>query len=224
MTAIQVGSIAKYLVDYGTQKRPIDWSAFNFVRAAKGIEIGGYVDFNIGGKKTRYNKDNQEELAAQAFGFLGSFLDKAVDFDFEIVPVPNSDMCVQNPSGHRIINSAQMVANSSSRCVDVNTRLLWTHAKSQAHKTPGSRSPEQYEGMLSCTGVSQHPVILFDDIITSGSQMVACARALKAAGTQAMFGCTVGRTVNVQHEKMLEWHVENLEIDPVPVNFGFVPQ
>lgn len=129
-----------------------------------------------------------------------------------IVPIPNSE-ATRKIDTFRTLQLAEMLAKSAGRGFTVSPCLRWRKPKDPAHKSSGYRDPDALVRKLVLTDTPQSPVILFDDVITSGSQMQASYYVLSAADRTLVFGITVGRTTRDQHRNMLRWHEEALEIE-----------
>jgi adenine/guanine phosphoribosyltransferase-like PRPP-binding protein len=74
---------------------------------------------------------------------------------------------------------------------------------------------------MALLGKPKHTVVLFDDVMTSGSQMTAAARLLQDAGHLPIQAMVVGRVTRMQGDKMLGWESENLQIGRDASNIEF---
>jgi len=52
---------------------------------------------------------------------------------------------------------------------------------------------------------------MIDDMVTSGSQMLACTYLLRKAGVRVPFGMAVGRVSSVQTSTTLAWDEQTIE-------------
>lgn len=221
MTILKVGSWCRYLTESdGVKWRSADYDARNIVKAIKGKPFGGHSTFKIGGRDTRFDSKNAEELVGPIIRTIGSrHVAPLIDQEFEVVPIPNSGMAIDEVGPFRIAGQAQMFADACVKCVGMVPALRWAEVRVASHQGSGYRSPSLYEPYLRYVGGVTKPVVLFDDVITSGSQMIAAARVLRANGVQVLMGVTVGSTVKTQHEKMIEWTVSEHELDPKVFDF-----
>ena len=212
MTSLTVGSLVRYLTSVEQQWRGEDHRAHKLVQLVKGHEINGYVYLGPVGKRRKFDNSNGEEGVRLALGVLAKALKAKLPGGGTIVPIPNSE-ATREVTTFRTLELAKIVASSAGHGYAVRPNLRWRTAKDPAHKSSGYRDPDALVENLLLTEVPPAPVILFDDVITSGSQMQASFRVLSEAGRTPVFGITVGRTTREQHENMLRWHEEELEID-----------
>jgi adenine/guanine phosphoribosyltransferase-like PRPP-binding protein len=61
-------------------------------------------------------------------------------------------------------------------------------------------------------GTPRYPVVLFDDMMTSGSHLIAAARLLQDTGHLPIQAVVVGRAAKTQDEKTLGWEPDVLSI------------
>jgi adenine/guanine phosphoribosyltransferase-like PRPP-binding protein len=85
-------------------------------------------------------------------------------------------------------------------------------ARDPQHRGSGYRYPELFQDQMTLLRKPKHPVVLFDDVMTSGSQMTAAARLLQDAGHLPIQAMVVGRVTRTQEDKMLGWESEALQI------------
>ncbi|KAB0682000.1 phosphoribosyltransferase [Aureimonas leprariae] len=216
MTILRVGSLCRYLTESeGLTWRGADFDARNIVKAVKGSAFGGYSNFKVGGVWKKFDNSNAEELVPVILGHVGQrLLNHAVDRDFVVVPIPNSGMAQGVGGPFRIVELAKMLCDAAPRCLAVTPALRWAQVRTASHQVSGRRSPDQYEPHLRYVEQVSGPVVLFDDVITSGSQMIAAARVLRGQGVNVVMGVTVGNTVKDQRENTIEWVMNEFELDP----------
>ena len=68
-------------------------------------------------------------------------------------------------------------------------------------------------GRRTPKSAQKHPVVLFDDVLTTGSQMIGACRRFAKVGMAPSLAFVVGRTTHEQHEKMIGWEKEQLETE-----------
>ena len=66
------------------------------------------------------------------------------------------------------------------------------------------------------------PIVIFDDVLTTGSQMVGSFRRLAHAGMQPILGLVVGRATKDQSENMIGWAEEHVPVEAVPIDLDAI--
>ncbi|WP_152278173.1 hypothetical protein [Methylorubrum populi] len=122
-----------------------------------------------------------------------------------LVPIPNSHAHVGVPPTFRTLRLAEAVAARSEGRNRACPALLWAVAKEKQHQMGGYRSANQFYPNLRITQALETPVVLIDDVVTSGSQMLASAYLLRKAGVTVLFGMAVGRATTEQTDRVLSW-------------------
>ncbi len=64
------------------------------------------------------------------------------------------------------------------------------------------------------------PAVFFDDVVTTGSQMIGSYRRLAKEGFPVLCGVTVGRATKEQKEPMLGWSEEQIAVEDVPIDWS----
>lgn len=144
------------------------------------------------------------------FGLLQS-LDQLVAKGFSIVPIPNSGMAVGTTDNFPVIEQATALGKGCDNCWDVQPILRWKKPKAKSHNSSGSRSPYLYIDKLEVTEEPLLPVVLYDDMSTSGSQLLAAATVLKNAGAHVEYAVVLGRATKDHGIKKCRPHEFTLE-------------
>jgi hypothetical protein len=215
MTAIQVIWPCFYLTEVdGITWRGQDYTAMKMIKAVKGEPINGYVEVSIGGQHRRFDQSNIEPLVSTMGKTIGSKLRKTSDVPtISIVPIPNSGAVVGSSTDCRTDALARNVAEGFGTGAAVEPIIRWKAARSPQHKGTGFRDPDMFQEQMSLLRNPKHPVVLFDDVMTSGSQLIAAARLLQEAEHTPILASVVGRVTKAQREQMLGWNAEELMID-----------
>lgn len=212
-----------YLLDYLTQyegDRPqLSWDCNKMVNAVKGRPINGFVKIKVGNTLKRFEQDNINDLVSSLCATMGSMVAQSlIQTPSSIVPIPNSDMVQGSGDNHRIIKSAEMLLQGYEKYraeeidVDLMPVLRWTEPHEPASQRGGFRSPNEYKGKLILTNTIKRPVIVFDDVYTSGSQAKAVCDYLIKAGVDITAIVTVAKTVHEPSEHPISWRQSTCQI------------
>lgn len=209
-----------HLTELGCAWRRIDYDTRAFVRGLKQEDFGGYVAARLGGVERQFTSANIEELVAAVLPLIGKKLREDIDGPISIVPVPNSGMAQGVEGPFRSVELAEMVAKGFGEGAEVCPAIVWDAPRAQAHKTNEFRHPGLYEPHMILAEKPNATVVLFDDVLTSGSQMIAAARTLAKAGFNPARALVIARATKAQAEgKMFSKHEGQLELDEAPFDF-----
>lgn len=215
---LRVWSLLAYLTTTeGLTWRDADYTPYKIVKALKGEPIKGYFKVSINGQAKTFDQTNISEFMPILFqavaGKLGSLAAGAVD----IVPIPNSSAVVGDKAEFNTLSHARAVAATLKGRATPLPALRWKAAKVPAHKG-GSRDPQLHFQNLQIVERPTHQVVLFDDVMTSGSQMIGAYRRFVASGIKPAIAIAIGRTVHEQREKMIEWGYEDVETEEIVID------
>lgn len=205
-----------YLLDYLTQyegDRPQQsWDCNKMVQALKGREINGFIRITVGDKLQKFDQENVHQLIPSVLATVGSNIGGGlVDEEATLIPIPNSDMTPDSGDDHRIIESADLVLKGYSKFrktdidLDMAPVLRWTEAHEPSNRQSGFRSPNDYKDKLVLTSEINRPVVVFDDVYTSGSQAKAACDFLTKSGANILAIVTVAKTVHTPSEHPISW-------------------
>lgn len=204
MTSLTVHTSCQYLTT-GGEWREVDYKARVIVKCLKGKPFKGYCELILDDGPLRLDEKNMDAGLDKAGLIIASRLRELVDQKIVLVPVPNSNGFVGSSVKFRTLALAQAVAGNSTGLASANPAILWKSEKSPQHKGSGYRHATHYLPNLAIVNRVSRPVVLIDDVINSGSQMLACAHLLRQAGAEVLFGMAVARTTSVQTPQALEW-------------------
>jgi predicted amidophosphoribosyltransferase len=176
----------------------------------KGEPIKGYAQISIGGVAFRLEDSNKQEFLTRLWGAMGRGFATNQE-PAAIVPIPNSAGIVGAPASYRTLLYAQEIAaNSGGKLVAVDA-LRWKNAAGAVHKQAGFRSPGPRFENLTVIQKPDRPVVLFDDVITSGSSFIAAVWRLSEVESTPIEGVVIARRPPTQQPKMFESKQEELE-------------
>ncbi|WP_431674452.1 phosphoribosyltransferase family protein [Rhizobium leguminosarum] len=196
------------------KRKPEYWDAYLFVWAVK---TGQYkTPFTIlfrNGDRLKINAGNIKR-ARNAFGqFIVATLDNAeVPKDALLIPVPSKDAQPTVKGGYRSLWMLAEALKDKQYPGGIYDGLRWTKLLPRAHEGNGHRTRVQLKQFLRVQGnVAGRSVVLVDDVLSTGSTMLAAKEALEEAGATVLFAITCGKTVYDFHTKPFKRQVVELE-------------
>ncbi len=209
---LSVHSLIAYLTQEGMTRRQEDWDAYKIIQALKGETINGYFDLKIGGETKRFTQANVGTFLPVLFRAVAKKLTQEVKGQFDLVPIPNSSASVKSGgASFATLNHAKAIAAAlESPQGTPNAALLWKQPKTPAHRG-GSRDPQVHCANLKVVQKITRPVVIFDDVTTTGSQMIAAHRMLAGAGAKVLCGIVIGRATHEYLTTTIKWREEQFE-------------
>jgi hypothetical protein len=213
-----VQHLCYYLTDWnGITPRQEDWDTNKVVKCLKGETIKGYAQIAIGGVSFRVEDNNKEEFLLHLWISIGQSLGASTPATTAIVPIPNSAGIIGAPTTYRTLSFARHIAAASSGKLVALDALRWRTAATAMHKQGGQRIPEPRYDNLQVIQNPNCPVILFDDVVTSGSSFIAAVWRLAEVGHTPIGGLVVARRTPIQEPKMFESKLQELDIPTRPM-------
>lgn len=199
--ALTVVSFCGYLCNQSMSWRPEDFDSYKWVQTLKGHDVNKCALVPVRGNLKRLSNANASD-ALDWFGqFVADYLKKQqIEGPFYVVPVPNSD-CTAAASKPRTKRLAKAICNELSDGSQVLDCLRWKKNLGSASKEGGPRDAEiLYENMNILKEETNdldedRPVLLVDDVTTSGGHLRACAAKLSTKGIKTEIVLCGGKTV-----------------------------
>jgi predicted amidophosphoribosyltransferase len=189
-----------YLSDWSGEKTNETYRAHKIIKVAKTGTANGYLDF----KGRRYDEQNWDDLYKLTVPMIGAQFASVLERSAYLVPIPNSDMTLHSGFDHRIIqtaglftqgyNSASLNAGQATVNLTLNPLLRWIQPKTPSSISGGFRHPGRWLSHLDVIDRVTGPIVLFDDVLTSGSQATAAIRVLKKNGMNVVAVFTLAKT------------------------------
>lgn len=196
-----------------------DYAARNLVAALKRREFNGYSNIKVG--QTNYHIDNTVEGQANALVVASRVIaQKIQDAGYEaarVVPIPASDHidpCGEF-TGRRLAEAIQGI-NANFRAAPV----LYFNEVQLKSADGGTRDPHEIKQHLRIAGDLDGPVVLLDDVCTTGGHLKAAARFLADLDHEVEDAFVVGRTAWEKPEKMFAVERETIHTKPFGGIFG----
>jgi len=219
---LTVHSFFYYLTEVeGVEWRTQDWQANKIVHAVKGDDIKGYFDIGVGGKRRTFDQKNINEFIPLLMNTVAARIGDIINGEFEIIPIPSSDATVTSKDEFRTLVHARHIAAAVGQRATALPALRWKRAKLSARRG-GSRDPQVHFENLAIVQKPTKPIVIFDDVMTTGSQMIAAARRLDAAEVDLICGVVVGRATKQQRPKMMGWATEDVPLIERPIDWDAI--
>lgn len=186
--------------------RPEDWNALKFIKALKGDPINGYARVPLPiGLRPKLQESNAH-IAPKWFGLMAAELVDSEEWvrPFSFVPIPNRTATVDSEGSSRTAALAKAIAEAVEgeppAVLDV---LRWLQEWPSARSGFGSRDRDEIRGNLRLVAgkkelhlLHQHPIVLVDDVMTSGGHLLGCADFLEEKKVRVQVALVAGRTVH----------------------------
>ena len=182
---LRVVSFCSYLTS--GERRPKDYDTYKFVQAIKGCELNGYASVPVCGRSLHLNNRNRAETADWFAEMATDYLrGTAVKTPLMLIPVPSSNMTVGASSDFTALRLARAMAVRLNDGTEVHDCLRWSTAMEPAHDG-GTRDARCLYSRLRLRPpvletARARPVVLLDDVLTTGGHLRACAARLTTAG------------------------------------------
>ncbi len=221
MTSFAVWSFLAYLTNIdGVAWRPKDHDVNKMIKCLKGDPINGYFTIKGKTKSYVYRESNREEFLNVLCAALAKKIGSAILGEYAIVPVPNSSTIIANRNAFRTQEIADKVVGFSSGNGVTVPALRWKSPKLSSRKG-GTRDPQALFDNLEMVAKPARPVVLFDDVMTTGAHMIACRQKLQEAGSSPVLHVVAGRSTRDQRIKPIEWVEEIIDLGDADVAWDF---
>lgn len=202
--------------DEWTEKwRDSDYRARNLIKALKGEAFNGFSEWTVRATKQTLRVDNTPQGQAVA---LRVALSKLFDLfaaagisEASVVPVPSSQTVAAGATftGSRIARGIEGV-QPGLRAAPL---LYFDTPQPRSHEGASRRWQDILPHLRSANLNSlAAPVVLLDDVLTSGGHLRACARYLAQRGHDVEHAFVVGRTVWQKPDEMFSLPTEILAL------------
>lgn len=196
------------------KRKPEYWDSYLFVWAVK---TGQYkTPFTIlfrNGERVRITTGNIKR-ARSAFGqFIVATLDNAeVPKNALLIPIPSKDAQPNVKGGYRSLWMVAEALKDKRYSGVIYDGLRWAKPLPRSHEGNGHRSRAQLKQFLRVQGnIAGRSVVLIDDVLSTGSSMLAAKETLEEAGATVLFAITCGKTVYDFQTKPFKRQVVQLE-------------
>ncbi|OCJ11204.1 hypothetical protein A6U86_22255 [Rhizobium sp. AC27/96] len=188
MTDIAVTCLIPYNAEHKENRPQIEWEAIHMKRVVKAEPLNGSFNFWINGVYTKINNHNVGLFQSEINKLFAAKILADHPYPVAVVPIPNGDGVLGQNNVFRTFRIATTIVNrmgNGSICLDL---LRWNVAQGKSHLKQRARRVDDHLAALRINGTTNLPVVIFDDFLTTGSQMAAAKLKLEDAGYNVV-GC-----------------------------------
>lgn len=187
MTEISVACLIPYAprVEKRTQ---VEWDAVHMKRVVKDEQLNSSFSFKINGFNTKIDRNNIRIFQSEVNRRFRVRIAADHPYPVCIVPVPNGDAVVAQNNSFRTLGIAKAIVAQGIPGAVVLDLLRWNEAVGKSHLGERSRKMSDHLNALRINGTTDLPIVVFDDVLTTGSQMAAAKVKLTDAGFNVV-GC-----------------------------------
>ncbi len=222
MAKLSVVSVCPYLTDTDVKWRPSDYSANKMVKALKGQSFNGYFQVRIDGKWVSVTNENAERFRPVVHGILAKELCKRVEGSATLVPIPNSHVIAPDSADFRTRALAEGIAEASEGLLNCSVALVFGEALAKTHSTQGFRDPRFYRDKYQLISKPESPVVLIDDVFTSGAHLVGAAWKLADEGCNVVLAGTWAKSTKEQREPVFQVCEDELDLEEHVTDFNAI--
>ncbi|WP_434904978.1 hypothetical protein [Bradyrhizobium sp. HKCCYLS20291] len=199
MPQLKLISLCDYLTDTDVRWRKEDFRAHKMVKALKGDPINGYFSSRVGGKWREYDKTNVQQFVDRLPRALFANIRRFFADDATIVPIPNSHVVSVDTPEFKTLEIAEKIAHNSKGLFAAVPALVFKKAQ-QKSRLGGPRDAAHFEEAYKITASLEGPIILYDDVCTTGGHLIAAYHRLNSKKSPVVLACTFGRSTKQQAE------------------------
>jgi hypothetical protein len=189
-----------------------DYCASKMVKALKGDPIKGYFEHSIGGKLRRFDQSNVSEFVDRVPRALARMIQRHYAEPATIVPIPNSHVTSSGTVNFKTLALARKVADASGGQLKVSPAIVFRERQIKSREG-GSRDPDHFEKVYKVVRDPKGPIILLDDVCTSGAHMIGAHRRLDCRESPVVLACAFGRTTKQQLKNPISVREEEIDLD-----------
>ncbi|MEH2501489.1 phosphoribosylpyrophosphate synthetase [Bradyrhizobium sp. AZCC 1578] len=201
MATLKLISLCAYLTDSEAEWRAEDHRATKMIKAIKGDPIKGWFHSYVGGQRRVYDQNNVQDFVSRIPPALAKNILRHHDGEATIVPIPNSHVTSATTPDFKTLDLAREIARKSGGILKVAPALVFREVQKKSREG-GPRDPSHFETAYKVVERPKGPIILLDDVCTTGGHLVAAHWLLhRHPSRPVVLACTFGRTTKQQHDE-----------------------
>lgn len=195
---MKIHFVSGYYSDLAHKRKPRPedyWDARNYVWAVKTGEFKHKFLIHRPGGKVVMTAAN----IGKARKWFGDFIDYSLKHedapdDVLLVPIPSKDG-LKAARSYRSLDMLRESMRSKTFEKNVEDALRWSEKLAKAHEGGDRQRAFLRDRLALRSKVKDRDVVLIDDLISTGSSMLAARDVLKDAGANVLGGIVCGKTV-----------------------------
>lgn len=183
----------------GEAWKTADWDAFKLVQALKGKPIKGYATLKKANGKWIRIEAGACEPAFELFGEWAVTRLQGLGLSGGLlVPIPSSD-CLAIGTDAKGQKLAAAIASRVEGFV-VGDALHWAEQLPKAADGGPRDVATLYRNVRVRTSLPKVPIVLIDDVVSTGGHLIACAKAMRYFGYTVEHAICAAQTLNTHPE------------------------
>jgi hypothetical protein len=185
MPDLTVNTFIRYQTDVGIDWNRHEWAALHAKKIIKNEPLSARSHFNWqlrSGVDCRIDQDRRSTFETDICARFADHILNNWGTNIIIVPVPNGDGVINSRSSFRTLDLVQRIATASRGQLQFGDALRWKEPAGKSHKNERARKVDSHIANLAVNPSDPRSVVLFDDVVTSGSQMAAAKIKLEEQG------------------------------------------
>jgi hypothetical protein len=211
---LKLVSICAYLTDVSVKWRDVDHTSSKMVKALKGDPIKGYLEHKIAGKVRRFDQKNIKEFLDRIPLAMAKLIARHLSTNATIVPIPNSHVVDVQSANFRTLDLAKAVAAASKNQLQAVPALVFAEPQEKS-RDGGARNPYHFENVYRIVRDVQGPIVLLDDVCTSGAHIIGACWKLTSPKREIVLASAFGRTTSIQLDAPISVREETLNISGI---------
>lgn len=193
-----------------TKRDEAFWACVKIKQWIKGGEIKGYFSVDFKGQRREFYQKDKAEFFDVIWEIMAIKAVEVVHGEFDIVPIPGHAVTGIGSSDFSNMTYAEAIAAKTDGAGRAVHCLHWEAVQEPQRGTSRHRRwRERYERLrVGLTPV--RPVVLFDDVLTSGSTLIAAKKRLEDAGVQVVGALVLTKAVH-DGPATIEWREIDIE-------------
>jgi hypothetical protein len=189
MARIRVNCFIRHMTERGVERSAEEWRSLHIVRVIKGERLNGHFQFPVNGRSKEIYESNRADFLQELYSLTARHIIKNLGREVAIVPIPNSSAVVGDTKVFQTLRLARGVARELGERSAAVSMLRWSSIQEKAHEGGRARDYKAHCNNLTVVRQTNLPIVLFDDVVTTGSQMFASKKMLADNGydVQSMY-------------------------------------